>query len=318
MTVPLVSVGLVTWNSAAFVDRCLDAVAAQTHQPLELLVADNASTDGTRARLATRVPRGDQLLFDANTGYSAAHNRLIDRSRGEYYLALNPDVVLDPGFIATLVAALERDDRAGAASGKLLRLEPAGVIDSAGIVMLRSQRHLDRGADQPDHGQYDEPVEVFGVSGAAGFYRRTMLDDVRIDGEYFDEDFFAYREDADLAWRARLRGWQAVYVPGALARHGRRVTPERRRQLPAAINRASVRNRFLLRIKNQTPAHFLGCLGPTLWRDLVVVGGVVLTEPTSLAAFIDLVRLLPRTLAKRRAIMAGRRASDQDILRWFS
>src|SRR5258706_426452 len=83
--------------------------------------------------------------------------------------------------------------------------------------------------------QYDKPGEIFGPSGAAALYRRKALDDTAIDGQYFDEDFFAYREDADLAWRCRLLGWNAIYVPGAVALHRRRVTPERRRELPKLI-----------------------------------------------------------------------------------
>ena len=98
--------------------------------------------------------------------------------------------------------------------------------------MLREQRHLDRGADQPDTGQFDTAGEIFGPSGAAAMYRRNALDDVALNGQYFDEDFFAYREDADLAWRCRLFGWTSIYVPTAVAHHRRRVTPERRAELP--------------------------------------------------------------------------------------
>jgi len=248
----LVTIGLVTWNSASDVVRCLDGIRAQQHQAIELLVGDNASADGTRALLEARTTPGERRYFDTNLGFSGAHNALIRQSRGAYYLTLNPDVVLDAGFVGALVEALEGVPRAGSASGKLRRAEPAGVLDSTGIVMHRSQRHFDRGADEIDRGQYDVPGEVFGVSGAAGCYRRAMLDDVAIDGEVFDEDFFAYREDADLAWRAQLLGWDALYVPQATATHVRRVTPERRSALPATINRFGVRNRFLLRLKNQT------------------------------------------------------------------
>ena len=92
------------------------------------------------------------------------------------------------------------------------------MIDSTGIVMLPSIRHLDRGAGELDRGQYDRDEDVFGASGAAALYRRSMLDDVRVDGEWFDEDFFAYREDADLAWRAQWRGWRCRYVAAATAR----------------------------------------------------------------------------------------------------
>src|SRR5207253_10520458 len=100
--------------------------------------------------------------------------------------------------------------------------------------------------------EFERAGEIFGPSGAAAMYRRKALEDAAIAGQYFDEDFFAYREDADLAWRCRLLGWTSIYVPGALAQHRRRVTPERRAELPKDINYHSVKNRFLLRINNIT------------------------------------------------------------------
>lgn len=313
----LVSVGVVTWQSAAVVGECLDAVRAQTHPDIELLVGDNASTDGTRAVLETRTAAAERVYFDTNTGFAAAHNRLIACSRGAYYLALNPDVTMRPDFVARLVAALEAHPAAGAATGKLLRQDPPGAIDSTGIVMTRSLRHLDRGAGEPDRGQYDQPEEVFGASGAAACYRRAMLEAVAVLGECFDEDFFAYREDADLAWRAQLLGWTCRYAPAAVAIHVRRVTPERRGHLPPEVNRWSVRNRFLLRLKNQTLRHALRFLGPALLRDAQVIGYVALREWSSIGGLADVLRLLPRTLRKRRAIMSRRRASEAEMARWF-
>jgi GT2 family glycosyltransferase len=313
----LVSIGIVTWNSAADIGRCVDAVRQQTHHPIELLVADNASIDGTRALLEAHTSSGERLYFETNRGFSAAHNALIRRSRGDFYLALNPDVVLGPEFVGTLVGALTSHERAGAGSGKLLRAEGEPLLDSTGILMRPSQRHLDRGAGEIDRGQYDREELVFGASGAAACYRRRMLDDVKIEDEYFDEDFFAYREDADLAWRAQLLGWDCLYVPAARAWHVRRVTPERRGALPPEINRYSVRNRFLLRLKNQTATHAARFLVPAILRDIQVIGYVLLRERTSFAGLVDVVRLLPRTWAKRRSIMRRRVRPAAAMIAWF-
>lgn len=315
---PLVSIGVVTWNSADEIEACVAAIRQQTHAPIELLVGDNASSDATWAIVERLTSPDERRRFDRNTGFSAAHNALIRQSRGVYYVALNPDVVLEPPFVGLLALALERDARAGSASGKLLRVDPPDTIDSTGIVMTPAQRHLDRGAGEIDRGQYDRGGDVFGASGAAACYRRTMLEAAAVLGEVFDEDFFAYREDADLAWRAQLLGWTCVYVPAARARHRRRVTPERRTQLPMAINRASVRNRFLLRLKNQTWGHALRFLVPALVRDAQVVGYVLLREWTSAPGLVDVVRMLPRMLRKRRAIMRRRVRPSADIARWFA
>jgi GT2 family glycosyltransferase len=313
----LVTIGIVTWNSAAHIASCLDAVRAQSHHPIELLVADNASTDATRAVVEARTSANEREYFGVNRGFSAAHNTLIRRSRGDFYLALNPDVVLEPTFLREIVAAMTPHARVGAATGKLLRAEPDGVIDSTGIVMHRSQRHFDRGAGEVDRGQYDRQELVFGASGAAACYGRRMLEDVREGDEYFDEDFFAYREDADLAWRAQLLGWDCLYVPSARARHVRRVTPERRASLTPDVNRYSVRNRFLLRLKNQTMGHALRFLGPALLRDAQVIGYVLAREHTSIPGLVDVVRLLPRTLARRRAILKRRVRSSGELAQWF-
>jgi len=315
--VPAASIGIVTWNSARDLPGCLRAVRRLDGVETELLVADNASSDTTRDILEQATTPGERVWLADNEGFARAHNRLIARSRGAYYLALNPDVVLDRAYLARLIDALDRDPGAGSATGKLVRMDTPGVLDSTGIVMLPTQRHLDRGAGERDEGQYDRMEPVFGASAAAALYRRRMLEDTRVGDEYFDEDFFAYREDADLAWRAQLLGWRCLYVPEATAAHRRRVIPERRRELSAEVNRYSVRNRFLLRLKNQTAAQAVRFALPTIWRDAQVLGYVLLRERSSLAALADVVRLMPRTLAKRRSIMRRRRTSGAELDRWF-
>jgi GT2 family glycosyltransferase len=183
--------------------------------------------------------------------------------------------------------------------------------------MYREQRHLDRGADQPDSGQFESFEEVFGPSGAAAMYRRSALDDTAIGGQYFDEDFFAYREDADLAWRCRLLGWTSIYVPAAVALHGRRVTPERRGQLPRLINYHSVKNRFLLRINNMTPSLYRRDFWPILIRDLQVLGYVFIREWTSIPALFWLLREFPRLMRKRARIQSRICIDPKEIEKWF-
>jgi GT2 family glycosyltransferase len=180
--------------------------------------------------------------------------------------------------------------------------------------MLREQRHLDRGADMPDAGQFEKPEEVFGPSGAAAMYRRKALDHVAIDGQFFDEEFFAYREDADLAWRCRLYGWTSIYIPSAVALHRRRVTPERRRSLPKEINYHSVKNRFLLRLNNMTGTLYRRDFWPILKRDTAVVGYVLLREWSSIPGLFYVLRHLPRLLRKRKAIQSRRRTEPNE---WF-
>jgi len=311
-----VAVNIVTFNSAADIKACLESLQQQTFRDFAIHILDNASKDDT---LKIVEPFEVEYLVRSpvNTGFCKAHNELARRFASEYVLFLNPDTVLKPTCIEELVTALDARPDAASACGKLIRMDGM-TIDSTGIVMLREQRHLDRGAGEPDLGQYNKPDDIFGPSCAAALYRRKALDDTAIDDQFFDEDFFAYREDADLAWRCRLSGWNAIYVPGAQALHRRRVTPERRRELPKLINYHSVKNRFLLRVNNMSLHLYRTYFWKISARDAAVVGYVFLREWSSIPALFYLVRHFPRLLRKRKRIQQRARANVSDLEKWFT
>jgi len=319
----IVCAAIVTYNSERYIRRCLEAVLRQQGVPLEIVVVDNGSTDGTAAVLREFRGRVRVIRCGRNLGFAAAQNRAIRATSTEWVLTLNPDVLLRPGFIRGLVEAGQADPEAGTICGKLLSIGPGfqpldeARIDSTGIYFTPALRHFDRGWREPDRG-YENLEYVFGACAAAALYRRSMIDDVAIDGDFFDPDFFVYREDADLAWRAQLLGWRTLYTPAAEAFHVRTVTPFNRRSLPAIIRMHSVKNRFLMRIKNLTAGVCRRCWLRMTLRDLLVLGGSVLWEPSSAAAFWHLARCLPRALARRSAIMARRRVSDEELAQWFN
>ena len=324
---PMVSITIVTYNSARFIGRCLDSVFAQTYRPLEVIVVDNASQDGTRQELERFADRVRLIWNERNTGFAAAQNQAIAAGSGPWVLVLNPDVHLMPHFIERLVEAGEQreGERVGALCGKLramgddLSFPERPLVDSAGIYFTPTLRHFDRGSRQPDNGKYEQPEFVFGASAAAALYRREMINDISMDGgEFFDPDFFTYREDADLAWRAQLLNWKCLYVPKALGYHVRTVQPWNRSKLPAEINMHCVKNRFLMRLKNAGAALYLRCLLPVTVRDLGVLGYCLLMERSSLPAFRLIGRAWSRTWQKRRWIQQHRRVADRDMLRWFS
>ncbi|HVQ74700.1 MAG TPA: glycosyltransferase family 2 protein [Candidatus Binatia bacterium] len=325
MSIPSrVSVTIVTWNSARFIERCLDTLAKQQHPVLEVVVVDNGSSDETPA-LLRRSSVASRVHFNAvNLGFCAAQNQAVALSSGDAVLVLNPDTLLTPSFVDESLRGFGAAPRVGMVAPKLRRstedfdVPPPGQarLDSAGMFLTSSLRHFDRGAAEPDVGQYDQIERVFGPSGAAALYSRELIEDVKIEGEFFDELFFAYREDADLAWRARLLGWDCVYVPQAVAYHMRRVRPERGRDVPADINRHSVKNRFLMRIKNITPGIYARVLVPTTLRDLIILAGVLTLERESLPALGSVVRNLPRALRARREILRRRRPSAIPVQRW--
>ena len=314
-----VTVVLITWNSAPYLRRCLEGIAQQTHPEVELINVDNASVDHSAARVREIFPRCQQIINPENRGFAAAANQAIRIASGDFIALCNPDAYLTPDYLARIVDALGRaDEKFGAATGKLFRgkgydIEPTEEIDSLGIRMTRSGRHF----DITDSRQSRTDNEIFGVSGAAAVYRKSFIIDVTINNEYFDNDFFAYREDADVAWRGRLFGWRAMVVPDAIAYHVRSVTPERRRSLSPEINMHSVKNRFLLRLKNEGAYLAIRNAPFELARDLVVVAAALTVERSSLPALQWLWRNRRRILEKRREVQKRRRVPDRQLAEWF-
>ena len=319
-----VAVTIVTYNSRRYIGACLDAVLRQTGVPFEVVVVDNASTDSTREILARFVGRIRVIYNDRNVGFAAGQNQAIAAAQADWVLALNPDVLLKPGFLSRLVEAGEIDDKVGTVCGKLLSIGPdfkpyeQPRIDSAGMYFTPSMRHFDRGWGMPDEGQFDRMEYVFGASAAAALYRREMIADVAGSGEFFDPDFFAYREDADVAWRAQLLGWRTLYAPAAAAFHVRSVLPGHRLAVPAVLNMHSVKNRFLMRVKNMTGGLYRRCWLQVTARDAVVLAACLVCEQSSLPAFWRLAKCFPRALRRRSEIMRRRRVSDEALAAWFN
>jgi GT2 family glycosyltransferase len=215
----LVSVTIVTYNSGRFIKRCLESVLEQKYPNLEVVIIDNASNDGTVDILEPFAETCRIYYNDENIGFAAAQNQAIALAQGEWVLTLNPDVLLLPNFVQALVDAGNLDPKIGTVCGKLLTilstfdLPEKQLVDSTGIYFTPMLRHLDRGSQEIDNGHYLNFEYVFGATAAAALYRRQMIEDISIVGEFFDPDFFVYREDADVAWRAQLMGWSCIYAP---------------------------------------------------------------------------------------------------------
>jgi GT2 family glycosyltransferase len=305
---------LVTWNSADKLPDPLTALASQRYPRFELIAVDNASCDRSLEQVHARFPGAKSVRNPDNRGFSGGHNQAIRLAAGEYYLPLNPDVVVTPDYIGHLVEALETHPECGSAAGKLLR-EP-GVIDSSGLFINRRRQQFLRGHGEADRGQYEMPGEVFGVDGAAPLYRRSMLEDVREADDYFDQDFFAYKEDVDLAWRARWLGWSTWYEPRAVALHGRRFQPGNRSVSPQ-IRFYSVRNRYFLLMKNESREGWRRDALPIFFYDLQIAMYLLLRERRSLGAAPAAWSLRRRMGRKHAALMARRRASPAAMLEWF-
>ncbi len=318
-----VSVTIVTYNSGRFIKRCLESVLAQRYSNKEVIVVDNASNDGTVDILEQFEDRCKIVYNDENIGFAAAQNQAIGLSDGDWVLTLNPDVLLLPNFIQSLTEAGQMDPKIGTVCGKLLTilasfdLPDKPLVDSTGIYFTPMLRHLDRGSQEVDNGHYLNYEYVFGATAAAALYRRQMIDDIAFGDEFFDPDFFVYREDADVAWRAQLLGWRCIYTPHARGYHVRNVLPGNRRALPPEINMHSVKNRFLMRIKNMTGPLYRRNWFSITWRDVVVLTCCLVREQSSLKAFWYVGKNWRRVMSKRQEIMARKRVDDEYIASWF-
>ena len=319
-----VSVTIVTYNSGRFIKRCLESVLEQKYPYKEIIVIDNCSTDGTTDILEQFEDRCQIVYNEENIGFAAAQNQAIGLSSGDWVLTLNPDVLLLPDFIQALVNAGQMDPKVG--SGLRQAADDDRGLRHPGQAGGGFDRHLLQshaappGSRQPGSGQRALPELRIRVRRNRRRRALSPRDDRRhsaIDGEFFDSDFFVYREDADVAWRAQLMGWRCLYAPYARGYHVRNVLPGKRRALPPEINMHSVKNRFLLRMKNIS-----GDLYRRNWfsisvRDVMVVACCLVWEHTSLKAFWYLAKNWKRILAKRREIQRRQRVDNDYIASWF-
>lgn len=301
-----VTVQIVTYNSAGDILQCIDSIDKQTYKNIELIIIDNKSTDNTVDLLKSNFPGIQLIENNENLGFCSAHNIGLKRGIGTYHLILNPDVILDSHFIENMVSFTEKQPQVGLATGKILRMMPNGdlsnIIDSTGILLPKNRRAYDRGQGKEDLGQYDKDRQVFGVCGAAAFYRKKMLEEIKIDGEYFDETFFAYKEDVDLSWRARNLGWKSIYVPEAIAYHKRGWQEEGRNHIPTFLKVHSLKNRYLMMLKNEKTSDFLKNLPFILSFDIAVFFYCLVKEPKTLKYIPSTLKRLYDTIKKRKKI----------------
>ncbi|TXK76903.1 glycosyltransferase family 2 protein [Paenibacillus sp. N3.4] len=312
-----VSVHIVTYNSSDHIDDCLEAVLRQSYPIEQIVVIDNASKDNTIENLSKWIDKVQVIQNATNNGFAGGHNQAIRMTETDYCLVLNPDVVLDPDYILNTIKSLTIHNQAGSATGKLLFKANPNHIDSAGLIINKARRAFDRGANQTsDHFQQSE--EVFGVSGAAAMYSRHMINDISLNGEFFDEDFFAYKEDVDIAWRAQLHGWKSFYEPSAIAYHERGWKEGSRLSKPLFVRRLSYINRYKMMMKNDHLSMVLKHIIPLFIYEVLSFAYALVREPKLLAAWSSFFRSYKDLRQKRSMVQGKRKVSIDELYRWFS
>lgn len=358
-----ISIHIVTWNSLKFLPDCLASIYQQTEKNFSVTIIDNASTDKTVEFVNEHYSDVKIIRNNKNLGFAAAHNRAIkiaalDKKTflSRYILVLNPDIILSSDFLKKTLNLIKKDESMAAVAGKSFKIYTSDsdlnekikteIIDSTGLKIFKSGRVVDRGENQKDKGQYDKTEEVFGLSGSCVLYRLSALEDIKIPlnnsqfvdysdeirrlgshYEYFDEDFFAYKEDADISYRLRWRGWKMVYLPEATIYHYRQVfggqpkigeTIKRRQKRSPIVRYLSYRNHFFLLTKNLSWSNYFSHFPWILFYELKKFVYILFFEPKTLKGLFKFYTKLPRMFKKRKWIMKNKKINSKEMRKWFS
>ncbi len=306
---PRLSVVIPNWNGKHFLGPCLESLLAQTQPYIEIIIADNASTDGSQEFVKSAYPNTRLIELAQNRGFTGACNAGMEAAAGEYVALLNNDTEVAPDWGTEVIKALDEKHDVGIVACKMLLHDQRDRFHTAGDFVAVDGRAGNRGFGELDGGQYDLSGYVFSACGGAAVYRRSMLREIGL----LDDDFFFLLEDVDLAWRAQLAGFRVWYAPGAVVYHhlsatGGDVTASYydgrngiwliAKNMPAALLR-----RYWRRILARQAGLFWEAL--RAWRGLAARARL-----RGMAAGL---LGLPATLAKRRRIQAAKQVSDNYI-----
>lgn len=291
---------VVTWNSEKTIAATLDSLKSQT-VPVDIVVVDNASNDRTTQVIEERYPEVRLIRSDTNDGFARANNVGIVETDSDWVLLLNPDASIESKFIEKLLSFADRSkSRIGMLGGILLSAknpQSTPIIDSAGIEIFRSRRVRDRLMGCPLPVELNQPERVFGVCAAAVLCRREMLEDIMIESEIFPEAFFSYYEDADLAWRAWRRGWEAWIVPEAVGYHHRGGSP-----VGGKFSRyLTHRNRFWMIARNEPLSNLISALPELIGHEILMLLRVI-RFPYLLKAVFETLMGMPRARNQYRKL----------------
>lgn len=303
----MISLIVVNYNGEDLIRRCLESLLKQTYEDREIIVVDNASHDNSVSLVRREFPSINLIEHHVNSGFSGGNIIGLKAAKGEYIALLNPDAFPEPQWLSCLEEGMRLDPCVGICASKLV-IDGTDWIDSAGDGCTTASKGFKRGEMEPAH-QYHQMQYVFGACGGAALYRRVMIDEIG----FFDEDFFLIHEDTDLNFRAQLAGWKCLYVPNAVVHHQVRST------IGADSNLAiyySNRNADLVWIKNTPFGLMLRYLHHKILSDfgsLLFFGIRKKRLRVFIKSKLDVLKLLPRMLKKRRQVQAMKKLSNKEI-----
>ncbi|MFJ7736031.1 glycosyltransferase family 2 protein [Lysinibacillus sp. NPDC097287] len=312
-----IAVQIVTYHSANYIKACLDSVISQSYPVEKIIVVDNNSSDNIKDVLS----HYSNVYFvqnSVNNGFVGGHNQALRYADTDYVLVLNPDVILDKHYIEYIMEYMQQNENVGATTGKLYRDLDKRIIDSTGINIKKNRRAIDRGSGEVDDGQYDSYISVFGVSGAAAVYKREMIEMISEDGHFFDESFFAYKEDVDVSWRARLAGWEICLIPKAIAKHERGWKDNKSREnITLKTRKHSYINRHYYVFKNDSLLYFLMHFPFIFIYETACLIYMLLKEPKLFSAYKLFFKEYNALKIKRKYIRSNRKVPSKKIYQYF-
>lgn len=309
MTAPRLSVVIPNWNGKGYLAACLDSLRAQTQPNIEIIIVDNASSDGSQQLVREAYPEARLIELPQNRGFTGACNLGMQAATGEFVALLNNDTEVDRNWTAEIIKALDEKPAVGIIACKMLLHDQRERFHTAGDFVAIDGSAGNRGFGELDHGQYDDGDYVFSACGGAAVYRRSLLEEIG----YLDDDFFFLLEDVDIAWRAQLAGYAVWFAPGAVVYHHLSATGGGKtasyydgrngiwliaKNMPSPLLR-----RYWRRIAGRQAGLFWDAL--KAWR-----GEAARARLRGMAAGL---LGLPNALAKRREIQATRRVSNAHI-----
>ncbi|HLC64129.1 MAG TPA: glycosyltransferase family 2 protein [Patescibacteria group bacterium] len=337
---PRLAINLVTYNAEKYLPFCLPSVLNQTLKDFSFLVIDNGSSDNTLSHLAENYPQVRVVSYPKNLGFAKTHNQAIAWSKTDYLALLNQDVILEPDYFEKVVSYLDGHLEAAAVGGKILRWDfgtnsRTKYIDSLGLLVFKNHRVVEIGQGEIDKGQYNEVKEVFGLSGALPTFRRQVLEKIKVSlpknfsrQEYFDEDFFAYKEDVDLAFRLRLAGFKSFYLPEAVAYHDRSVKGPRdlsdravrksRSRKDKMVKAYSYKNHLLMLFKNEFKRNLIRFGWPICWYEFKKLAFIFLFEQSTIRGLKMFLKQKKKNKLKRKYIYKNLvKVKPNDLAKWY-
>lgn len=318
---------IVNWNGRHLLGECLTSLLAQQAAGIEIILVDNGSDDGSAEYVREHYRDVRVVSLPENQGFAGGNNVGIGIAAGKYIALLNNDTTADPAWLKNLLAEAEADPPSvGMWASKVLSSDKPDIIDNVGLLLFPDGLGRGKGRLEKDEGQYDQTEEAFFPSGCAGLYRREMLDEIGL----FDEEFFAYADDVDLGLRARLAGWQCIYVPSAKVFHKYSASSSAHSPFKAFLVE---RNRIWVLLKYYPMEMVLVSPFWTLARLLFHLFGALTGKGASgrfseqnsvfnamailLRAWYSALKSLPGVIRQRRAFFKSKRIGRRELYRLF-